>query len=75
MRPRTIAAALAVSACLLVGCGSRTSHQPATLEPGVQVFTVTGATAAFGGPESPQEKQVERELRGVEGESPQRERP
>ncbi len=62
MRPRLIFATLTVSAALLAGCAS-TSHHPPPLEPRVQVIGVSGAI----GPETPKERQVERELRGVEG--------
>ena len=62
----TILAALAVGVSLLAGCGSTPSHRPAAQDRQEQVVTVTGAV---GPPESPQEKQLERELEGVTGAS------
>jgi hypothetical protein len=68
MRVRLIFAALAVGALLLAGCGSTPSHRPAARDRRQQV--VTGVMGAVGPPESPKEKQLARELSGVEGESP-----
>jgi hypothetical protein len=67
MRVRLIFAALAVGASPLAGCGSTPSHRPAAREPREQAVTVTGA---IGPPESPQEKQLARELSGIKGASP-----
>ena len=67
MRVRLIFAALAVGVSPLAGCGSTPSHRPAAREPREQVVTVTGAV---GPPKSPKEKQLARELKGVEGSSP-----
>jgi hypothetical protein len=71
MRVRLIFAALAVGVSPLAGCGSTPSHRPAARERREQVVTVTGAV---GPPESPKEKQLARELNGVEGASPPRDR-
>jgi hypothetical protein len=67
MRVRVIFTALAVGALLPAGCGTTPSHRPAASEPREEVVTVTGA---IGPPKSPKEKQLARELSGVEGESP-----
>ena len=67
MRVRVVLTTLAVGALLPAGCSSTPSHLPAAREPREQVVTITGA---IGPPESPKEKQLARELSGVEGESP-----
>jgi len=72
MKARPILVTLSAGACLLAGCGSTTSRHPAPPGPQVQVISVTGAIGVAGatGPESPKEKQVERELSGVQGAAP-----